>query len=84
MATTARGLGVSPWVIALVLGVPFAIAIWHFFARMLPDAEVFLFRDEPILQGVLILLTAYLVFVFFGCSGIRNYGNASYWLSVIL
>ena len=81
MATTARGLGVSAWVIALVLGTPFAVAIWHFFARMLPDAEVFLFRDEPILQGVLIVLTTYLVFVSFGGFGIRNYGSASYWLS---
>jgi hypothetical protein len=42
MATTAQGLHVSAWVIALVLGVPFAVAIWHFFARVLPDAEGFL------------------------------------------
>jgi len=81
MATTERGFGVSPWVIALVLGVPFAVAIWHFFARILPDAEVFLFRDEPMLQGVLIFLTTYLIFEFFGASGIRNYGNISFWLS---
>jgi hypothetical protein len=83
MATTARGINISPWVIAIVLGVPFAIAIWHFFARVLPDAERFLLADEPVLQGVLVLLTTYLVFVFFGGSGIRNYGDVSYWLSVI-
>ncbi|HEY1766039.1 MAG TPA: hypothetical protein VGG26_00195 [Terracidiphilus sp.] len=81
MATTARGLGVSAWVIALVLGIPFTVAIWHFLARILPDAEVFLFRDELMLQGVLILLTTYFIFVFFGGSGIRNYGSASHWLS---
>jgi hypothetical protein len=81
MATTERGLGVSAWVIALAPGVPFAVAIWHFLAKILPDAEVFLFRDEPVLQGVLILLTTYLVFVFFGGAGSRNYGNVSYWLS---
>jgi hypothetical protein len=81
MATTEQGLGVSAWVIAMVLGVPFSVAIWHFFARILPDAEIFLFGDEPILQGVLILLTTYFVFVFFGGSGIRNYGSVSYWLS---
>jgi len=81
MATTAQGLGVSAWVVALVLGVPFVVAIWHFFARILPDAEVFLFQDELILQGVLILLTTYFIFVLFGGSGIRNYGSASHWLS---
>jgi hypothetical protein len=83
MATIARGLHVSPWVIALVLGVPFAVAIWHFFARILPDAEAFLFSDEPSLQAVLVLLSNCLVFVFFGGSGMRNYGSVSHWLSVI-
>jgi hypothetical protein len=82
MATAAKGLNVSPWVIAFVLGVPFAVAIWHFLARILPDAEAFLFGEEPLLQGVLVLLTSYLVFVFFGGAGIRNYGMVSYWLSV--
>ena len=83
MATAARGLNVSPWVFALVLGIPFAVAIWHFFARILPDAEAFLFADEPVLQGVLVLLATYFVFVFFGGSGIRNYGSVSHWLSAI-
>ncbi len=54
MATTAKGLNVSPWVIALVLGIPFAVASWHFLARILPDAEVFLFPDEPALQAILV------------------------------
>jgi hypothetical protein len=83
MATAAKGLNISPWVIALVLGAPFAVATWHFFRRLLPDAEAFLFADEPALQGVLVLLTAYLVFVFFGGAGIRKYGAVSHWISVI-
>jgi hypothetical protein len=83
MATTAQGLNISAWVIAFALGVPFAVAIWNFFARVLPDAESFLFADEPVVQGVLVLLTTYLVFVFFGGSGIRNYGSASHCLSAI-
>jgi hypothetical protein len=81
MATVEQGLGVSAWVIAVALGLPFAVAIWHFFAMILPDAELFLFKDELMLQGVLILLSTYAVFVFFGGSGIRNYGPVSYWLS---
>jgi hypothetical protein len=81
MATVAQGLHASAWVVALALGIPFAVAIWHFFARILPGAEAFLFPGEALLQGVLVLLTSYLVFVFFGGSGIRNYGSASHWLS---
>ncbi|MGC1295967.1 MAG: hypothetical protein WA869_13115 [Alloacidobacterium sp.] len=83
MAITAGGLNVSPWIIALVPGIPFAVAIWHFLARILPDAEAFLFPDEPALQSVLVLRTTYCVFVFFGGSGIRNYGSISHWLSAI-
>jgi hypothetical protein len=83
MATTVQGLHGSPWLITLILGVPFAIAIWHFFAHILPDAEAFLFPESLLSQRVLVLLTAFLVFVFFGGSGIRNYGNSSHWLSTI-
>jgi hypothetical protein len=83
MATTAQGLHISAWVIALVLGIPFAIAIWHFFAKILPDAEAFLFPDAPLSQWFLVLLTSYLVFAFFGSSGIRNYGSISHWLAWI-
>ena len=83
MATTAQGIDASAWMIAVVLGIPFALAIWHFFARILPDAEVSLFADEPALRGVLVLMSAYLVFGFFGGAGIRNYGSVSHWLSAI-
>jgi hypothetical protein len=83
MATAAKGLNISPWVIALALGVPFGVAIWHLFARILPDSEEFLFADEPVLKGVLVLLTSCMVFVFFGGAGMRNYGDVSHWISVI-
>ena len=83
MATTAKGINASPWLIVLVLGIPFAIAVWHFFAKILPDVEAFLFPREPGLQAVLVLLSAYFVFVSFGGSGMHNYGDVSYWLSAI-
>jgi hypothetical protein len=83
MATTARGLNISPGLIALGLGIPFAFALWHFFARILPDARAFLFPDSLLGQWVFVLLTIYLVFVFFGSSGIHGYGSPSHWLSVV-
>jgi len=83
MATVARGAGVSSWLICLILGIPFAVAVWHFFAKVLPGAEEFLFRDEPALQGALILIATCIVFVFFGGSGLYRYGDASHILSAI-
>jgi hypothetical protein len=81
MSTVVRGLDTSPWVIAIALGIPFALAIWHYLWIVLPEAEAFLFGEEPVLQGVLVLMTTYFVFVFFGGSGLKNYGAAGYWLS---
>lgn len=81
MSTVVRGLNVSPWVIALCLGIPFGIAIWHFLQEVLPEAKTFLFGTEPILQGVLVLMTTYFIFIFFGGGGLHNYGNAAYWIS---
>jgi hypothetical protein len=83
MTTTARGLNISPWLIALGLGIPFAFALWHFLARILPDARAFLFPDSLLSQWVFVLLTTYLGFVFFGSSGIHGYGSPSHWLSVV-
>jgi hypothetical protein len=81
MSTVVRGLHCSPWLIALGLGIPFAVAIWHFLAKVLPAARTFLFGREPVLQGVLVLMTTYFVFVFFGSSGYKNYGSAGHWMS---
>lgn len=83
MSTVVRGLNISPWVLALGLGIPFAAAIWHYLCRVLPGTNTFLFGDEPVLQGVLVLTTTWFVFVFFGGAGMRNYGAASHWLSVV-
>ena len=81
MFTVVRGLNASPWAIAIVLGIPFALAIWHYLWRVLPEAKAFLFEEEPVLQGVLVLMTTYFVFVFFGGAGMKNYGSTGYWLS---
>jgi hypothetical protein len=81
MAYLARGFHLSPWIIALGLGVPFAAALVHFLVRILPDAERFLLTDDLPLRPVLVILTTYLIFCFFGGSGIHNYGPVSYCLS---
>lgn len=82
MATLEKGLNASPWWIVTVLGIPFAIAIWHFFAKLLPDACGFLFPGKRAQPAVLLALSSFTVFVFpFGAVGIQGYGEASRWIS---
>jgi len=84
MATVERGLGVSPWWVAIVLGIPFGAAIWHFFSTLLPNASGFLFPDWRMAQAVLIVVSSFTVFVFpFGASGLRGYGAVTHWISAV-
>jgi hypothetical protein len=82
MANVEKALHISPWWICTVLGVPFAAAIWHLFARLLPDARSFIFREEAVPKTILSTVSAFTVFVFFGSSGLHGYGVASHWISV--
>jgi len=84
MATVDRGLGVSPWWVAIVLGIPFAMAIWHFFSKLLPDASGFLFPQQRVAQAILLVVSSSTVFFFpFGAAGLRGYGEVSHWISTI-
>ena len=84
MATLEKGLQASPWWVATVLGIPFAIAIWHFFSSLLPDACGFLLPCNRIHRLALLALSSFTVFVFpFGAAGLRGYGEASHWISTL-
>jgi len=83
MATVERGLGISPWWIAIVLGIPFCVAVWHFFARILPEAKRFFFPRSRLGQAFLAVLSAYTFFVFFGGAGLHRYGDISHWISAV-
>ncbi len=83
MGNVEAGLHVSAWWILTVLGIPFSIAIVHFFARLLPDARSFLFRDETIPGITLTAVSSFTVFVFFGSAGLHGFGEASHWISVL-
>ena len=83
MFTVEKGLSISGWWVAIVLGLPFSIAIWHFFAKLLPDARRYLFPQRMIPQIVLTILSCYAMFDFFGLAGMNRYGAVSHWLSVV-
>ena len=83
MATVQRGLNISPWWIAIGMGIPFCIAVWHFFAKLLPDAMRFFFPESKMGQVFLLVLSAYVICKFFGGTGIHRYGNISHWMATI-
>ncbi len=82
MARVEEGLRISPWWIVTILGTPFAVAIWHFFARLLPDARTFLFHQRKVSQVILVVLSSFTMFVYFGSAGMHGYGETSHWISV--
>lgn len=83
MFTVQRGLNISPWWIALVLGIPFCVAVWHFFAQLLPQAMLFFSPGATRSQIFLLVLSAFMIFVFFGGAGLQRYGQVSHWISVL-
>jgi len=44
MFTVVRALNTRPWVVAIALGIPFALATWHYLWRVLPGAGAFPFE----------------------------------------
>lgn len=80
MAHIAQGLGVSPWLVLVILGIPTAIAMWFLFARTLPDMLGRLasgFRRCFVVQ-----LSVIVMFGYFGLVGIEGYGTIAHWLSL--
>lgn len=83
MANLERGLHISPWWIITVLGLPFGMAMGRFFMKLLPDARGFLFASERVPQLVLVVVSSFAVFAFFGSAGMQGYGETSHWLSIL-
>ncbi|GGG91592.1 hypothetical protein [Silvibacterium dinghuense] len=78
MATTERGLGCSPWWIAIGLGVPFLIASWHYFARILPRVAVAWSRELPLAPLILAVIAVLIFTEFYGRAGLQRYGPVSH------
>lgn len=72
MRTVETGFGISPWVLLLAPGIPFLAGGWFLFARLLPDARSAVFPDRLKAQRMLTLVSAFLVFVFYGAAGLET------------
>lgn len=81
IANITHGLKISPWVVVVVAGYPIALAMWYFFARILKDASSLLVPGSRGLQATLVVICAFLMFGYFGASGLFGYGDVSQTLS---
>jgi len=82
IAHIAQGLGISPWVPLVVLGIPTAIAMWFFFARTLPMA-LGRMASSSFQRGLIVTLSVVIMFGYFGLVGIEGYGRVSHILSLL-
>ncbi len=83
MHTITKGLNCSPWWIIVVLGIPFAIALAHFFLWLAPRALQWFFPLSAIRRVVMVLLTALAMFGFYGAVGWGNANATSHMISVV-
>jgi hypothetical protein len=78
-----QGLGLSPWLALVVLGIPTAIAMWFLFARTLPESLGRIAPASPFRQGFIVTLSVVIMFGYFGLAGFAGYGEPSHTLSVL-
>jgi hypothetical protein len=78
-----QGLGVSPWVALVVLGLPTAIAMWFLFTRTLPLALGRIAPGSSFRQGFVVTSSVVIMFGYFGLAGLAGYGEISHVLSVV-
>jgi WD40-like Beta Propeller Repeat len=72
-----RGFGWSPWTILVVLGIPTLLALTCFFVRIQPATLTWLFPQSAAKRSTLAVLTAFVLFCFYGTAGLLEGGPMS-------
>ncbi|MBB6145405.1 hypothetical protein HNQ77_003363 [Silvibacterium bohemicum] len=83
MYAVERGFGWSPWTLLAVFGIPTALILLYFFARIEPRALGWLFPVSTPRRVLLAVLTAFVLFDFYGAAGWSEGGPLSHRMSVI-
>ena len=83
MFAVEKGLGWSPWVLLIVLGIPTAIVLASFFLRIEPEAIGWLSETSRARRTMLAVLTAMVLFCFYGAAGLAGGGPISRRMSMI-
>lgn len=83
MYAVEKAFGWSPWALLTIFGIPTAFAVIHFLVRIEPSALSFLFPESSAKRAVMVILTALLLFGFYGSAGLSDAGPISHLMSVI-
>jgi hypothetical protein len=81
--TLVMGFNCSPWLVAISLGIPFAIILVHFIFWFAPRALHWLFPLSAGKRAVMVFLTAFVLFGFYGAAGWSEPDQTSHMMSVI-
>lgn len=77
-----RGLGWSPWLALIVLGLPTLAVTLGFFLKVVPATVTWLFPSSPAARYGVAILAAFCVFGFYGAAGLLEGGPTSFNLSL--
>ncbi len=83
MYAVERGLGWSPWTLLFVFGIPTAVVAVYFLVRLEPAMLRWLFPRSPGQRITMAVLTAFVLFDFYGAAGWADGGPVSHRMSVI-
>lgn len=83
MGSVEKGFGWSPWGVLFVLGIPTLAATLYFFLKIVPSTVTWLFPRSTAARYAVALLATFLVFGFYGASGLLEGGPVSYDLSLV-
>ena len=83
MYAVERGLGWSPWLLLLLLGLPTAAVLAYFLLRIEPRTLRWLFPGAAAKRVLLAVLTAFVLFDFYGAAGWAEGGPVSHRMSVV-
>jgi hypothetical protein len=78
-----QGLGISPWLALVVLGIPTALAMWFLFTHTLPQALGRIAPDSFFRRSFIVSSSVVIMFGYFGLAGLVGYGEPSHTLSLL-
>ncbi|GAB2687067.1 hypothetical protein GCM10027037_06500 [Mucilaginibacter koreensis] len=82
MHTLITGFNCSPWWVMLLLGIPFLLILIHLLFSFAPQALHWLFPASAGRRAIMVLLTAFAVFGFYGAAGWSATDPTSHHISV--
>jgi hypothetical protein len=83
MGSVRRGFGWSGWTLMLLFGIPVAIVMIHFLIRIVPATLRWAFPDSAGQRMLVAVLTAFVLFGFYGSAGLDEGGPISHQLSLM-